>query len=168
MLRHLLVASAMMVAASWVGGTAAEPLQASAAARAVAIEDPFRLGASTGYATIGVSRRQAQLVLRVESLDIVRSEPSALVLPPSGFSASPGSSIGSLALAAPLAGGEPLLTLFDHVERDNGRSGPEQVTVGLDYSFIDDEDMGFEVAEAGAMESAYSSHKLMLTARFSF
>lgn len=169
MFRRSLMICALVTALGATSATDAEPLQASASARAVASGESFRLSASSGYAVIGASRRQAQLVLQVESLDVLRGESRVSRQPRPHMVATARSTLGSLAsLSTTASADEPLLTLFDHVEQRYPESPPEQVTVGLDYRFVDDEEMAFEMAEAGAMATTYASHKVMLTARFSF
>lgn len=168
MFRQFLIGGALLVATTVTSTTGAEPFQASAGARALAGGDAFGLSASSGHAVIGVSRRQAQLVLRVESLDVLEGGARAPRLPSRRLMLAAGSTFASRAIARSAIGSGPLLTLFDHVEERYPNTPPEHVTVGLDYRFVEDEDMAFEVAEAGAIGSTYASHNLLLTARFSF
>lgn len=43
-----------------------------------------------------------------------------------------------------------------------------RVSVGLNYSWVTEEDLSFEVAETGSLESDYDSHNFVVQARWEF
>lgn len=125
------------------------------------------VGASIGRAAVEVPRGGA-LDLAVESWDVsrIRASRGRLASPRRMVARAP--ALEARAVAEPRTSRQPLVTLFDRVEKPAPRTTDEHLTVGLDYRVSESGELPFEVAKSGSLNQRHDSHSVMLTAQFSF
>lgn len=162
MLRQYVTAGAFCLAVTTSPG--AEP--AASLMSAEFTDGLFRVEASSGQA-LAASRPGGQLRLVVETRDVARSEVARGKLA-AGTTPVATSSLAARAVLQPRTSRQPLVTLFDHLEKPNPQATAEQLTLGLDYRVAESSDLPFEVAKSGSLGDREDGHNLMLRAQFSF
>jgi hypothetical protein len=162
MLRRLVMASVLLLQTTT--SIQAEP---AIGLSAVVNEGLFRVEASSGQA-IASPRSSGELRLAVETRDVARGEVRLGRLGGRPALVIAASSLGSRLMLEPGTSRQPLVTLFDHLEKPDPRAAAEHLTVGFDYHLEESGELPFEVAKSGSLSDRDDNHRLLLRAQFSF
>ena len=163
MFRRLVMASAVGLAMTTSPG--AEP--AVSLASAEVSDGLFRVEASSGRALVA-AQPAGWLRLVVETRDVARAEVARTRLATHRATVIATSSLAARAALQPRTSRQPLVTLFDHLEKPDPRAAAEHLTVGFDYHLEESGELPFEVAKSGSLSDRDDNHRLLLRAQFSF